>query len=385
MNTQDDGVSLRQYWPLLVFIAAILLIAAVGTANAWVSHIDCEGGTVGTKTKEAQFGAFTSSFMRTVYSDEQVAGGRQSCKMGISKGSEGWGEWGGLYQFPTKLYQGSNLWIRVNLYVPTTFNYTGQPWLKFMRVHTASPSNSNQGYLDLYINQPTGTVWDASLRKDVAAPFTFYYEGRPIPHTLGARPGNDIVKGKWESYEIHYALDDVPKNKGGTGSIRIWKNNVLLADLPDQVTLADSATYAQGFYLFTYWNGNGPATQSLYVDDVIITTDTPARRDAAGNAFIGGAVPQADPTPPPVPTPPPAPVLAVSEPIAYRLNGGTNNRYYLSRVGSIATGKECIESMPVMGGYVVKDRMAATLDNDPNVPGQKLTRPRQVIAMCRKG
>jgi hypothetical protein len=274
---------------------AILSLAAVSLAqpmlaNAWTTHIDCEGGTLLSKVLEGTLGRFSTTFMKTLYSNEQVSGGSQSCKMGISQGSDGWGEWGGIYQFPTKLTQGSQLWIRLNVYVPTTFNYTGQPWLKFMRVHTASASNSNQGYLDLYINPLNGTVWDQSLYKDVVAPFTFYYEGKPVPHTLGTRPTHNIALGKWESYEIHYQLDDVPKNKGGTGNIRIWKNNLLIADFSDQVTLADATTYAEGFYLFTYWNGNGPTTQSLYVDDIIITSDLPAKRDANGNPFIGGAV-----------------------------------------------------------------------------------------------
>jgi hypothetical protein len=275
---------------LAVLSVAALSFAQPMLANAWTSHVDCEGGTLLAKVKEGSLNAFSSTFLRTLYSNDQVNSGSLSCKMGISAGSDGWGEWGAIYQFPSKLSQGSNLWIRVNVFVPTTFNYTGQPWLKFMRVHTASASNSNQGYLDLYINPLNGTVWDESLRKDVVAPFTYYYEGHPVPHTLGTRPANNIALGKWESYEIHYALDDVPKNKGGTGNIRIWKNNVLLADYPDQITLADASTYAEGFYLFTYWNGNGPATQSLYVDDVIITSDTPTKRDANGNAFIGGTV-----------------------------------------------------------------------------------------------
>lgn len=279
-------------------IAGLAMIQPL-SASAWTTRIDCEGGGgLLTKVLENLTNTLTSVFTKTVYSNEKVATGSQSCKMGVSQGSDGWGEWGGIYQFPTKLTTGSQLWIRVSVYVPSGFNYTGSPMLKFMRVHTASPAATNLGYLDMYINPPTGTVWDSSLSKDVAAPYQFYYEGKPVPHTFGVRPTNSIATGKWETYEIHYKLDSRSKNAGGTGQVKIWKNNQLLADLPDQVTLADAQTYAESFFLFTYWNGNAPSSQSLFVDDIIITNETPANRDAKGNPYIGapvmtGAVPAA--------------------------------------------------------------------------------------------
>lgn len=292
---------------LAVLALPALSLLQPNEASAWTQHIDCEGGTVGAKVAQGTANSFTNSFTSTVYSKTQVGTGAQSCQMGIPQGSDGWGIWGGIYQFPTHPTAGSQLWVRVSVFVPSGFNYTGSPMLKFMRVHTASPSSQNQGYLDLYINPPTGTVWDSSLKKDVSAPYQFYYEGNPIPHTLGVRPTNDIAFGKWETYEINYHLDTKSKSQGGTGEVLIWKNNQLLADLTDQTTLADPATYAESFYLFTYWNGNAPATQSLYVDDIIVTTDTPANKDAAGHPYIGSAVPggtSTGSTAPVVPDPP---------------------------------------------------------------------------------
>jgi len=284
---------------------AILLLTALWLlqpmrANAWTTHIDCEGGTLGLNVLQNLLNTFTVVFTKTIYTNEQVGTGSQSCKMGITQGSDGWSEWGAIYKFPSNLNVGSQLWARVSLYVPAGFNYTASPWLKFMRIHTASPSNTNQGYRDLYINPPTGTVWDGALNKDVSAPYSFYYEGKPLVRTLGTRPANDIAFGQWETYEIYYKLDTVSKAAGGTGEIRIWKNNQLLADLTDQTTLVDAQTFAESLFLFTYWNANAPATQSLYVDDVIVTSDTPSNRDAAGNPFIGAPVvsTKAPPMPP---------------------------------------------------------------------------------------
>ena len=48
--------------------------------------------------------------------------------------------------------------------------------------------------------------------------------------------------------------------------------------------------------LFTYWNSRdpntgiisgAPVTQSVYIDDVVITTELPDTTDSFGNAFIG--------------------------------------------------------------------------------------------------
>jgi hypothetical protein len=158
-----------------------------------------------------------------------------------------------------------------------------------MRVHTASPTNSNMGYNDLYINNAGGSVWDIALHRQITAPFSFYYEGQGNVRAIGTS-ANAIALGKWETYEIHYTLDTKSKAQGGMGEVKIWKNNTLMADLTDQIQLGDASTYAEAFFLFTYWNGNAPATQHLYVDGVTITTDTPANKDAAGNPFIGGPV-----------------------------------------------------------------------------------------------
>jgi hypothetical protein len=260
------------------------------TAGAWTTNISCQGGTAGQQVAQGGTNQWTNSFTSTLYSTTQVpTGSTQSCQLGITSGADGWDQWGGIYMFPTQLTTGSNLWIRLALYVPTGFNYTANPWLKFMRVHTASPSNNDEGYNDLYINPPGGSVWDDTLNKQITAPFTYYYEAQGDDRAVGTS-ANNIAYGTWETYEIHYTIDTKSKNNGGTGEVRIWKNNVLIADLTDQYQLANSSTYADSFYLFTYWNGNAPATEQLYVNDVIITTDTPSNKDAAGNAFIGAPV-----------------------------------------------------------------------------------------------
>lgn len=276
-------------------LAASLLLSPL-CASAWTKKIDCEGGTVGSKVSEGSNG-FSSAFSKTVYSRDQVGTGAQSCRMGISQGVEGWGEWGGTVTFPSKLTRGQQVWIRLSMYVPSNFNVnTNTGMLKFMRVHTASASRSNEGYHDLLISNGRSQWID---NRDTTASFIYSYEGAPKLHAVGTRGRHDVATGKWESYEMHIKLDSTAKDAGGSGEVRIWKNNELLATITDVPTLSSASSYAQSFFLFTYWNGNAPATQHLYVDDIIMTSDTPANRDSHGNPFIGGTVPKSAPAPMP--------------------------------------------------------------------------------------
>ncbi len=261
------------------------------SASAWTSDINCEGGTNGAKLAEGGTTQFSSTFSLSTYSTAQAATGSESCKMGITAGSDGWGVFGATYSFPSNIGQGGQVWTRVSLFVPSGFNVnTNDGMLKFMRVHTANSGGSNVGYHDLLISNPGLVNWSATLGNWTSS-FVYNFEGAPNLIGVGKVGTNDIVQGKWETYEIYIKFDSVAKSSGGTGEVRIWKNNQLLLDSTKQATLASSSDHSDGFYLFTYWNGNAPATQSLYVDDVIIATDTPSNKDAAGNPCLCGPTP----------------------------------------------------------------------------------------------
>ena len=128
---------------------------------------------------------------------------------------------------------------------------------------------------------------------------------------VGTVPANNVVNGAWETYEMYIMFDSVAKSAGGQAEVRIWKNNTLLLDSTSMRTLVSTASYADYFYLFTYWNGNAPATTSLYVDDITITSDTPANRDSHGYPFIGGPQPKGGSPAPSPPATPAAPALTV--------------------------------------------------------------------------
>lgn len=260
-----------------VLIAIILMQES---AFGWSEYVDCEGAP----GKRA-----TQFFSMTTYSNAQANSGNTSCRMGIRKGTDGWGEWGGVIDFPKALRAGEELWARVNLFVPNDFDYTASPQLKFMRVHTRSPGHDNMGYLDFLVTPDGPTHWDSGRNKQTNAPYYYYYETKVRQAFPGNYESDRIQKGKWESYEIYYKFDTRSVSEGGTGRVRIWKNNKLLADLPNQVTLKENSTEAHALFLFTYWNGPVPKTQYLFIDDIILTTSNPGKVDAKGNPYIGGS------------------------------------------------------------------------------------------------
>jgi hypothetical protein len=274
----------------LFSLAAAWLLQPL-SASAWTWDNTCEGGTVGALVAQTSLTGFTSTFSSTVYSKDQAATGTQSCKLGITAGSDGWGQWGGTITYPSKISSGGQVWARVSLFVPSGFNLTTNDGiLKFMRIHTANSGGSNVGYHDLLISLPGFLEYNA-LGKVLSSPaYVYSFEGFPNMQAVGTQATTPVGYGKWETFEMWVKFDTVAKASGGTGEVRIWKNNQLLLDTSQQ-TLVSSTDVSDYFYLFTYWNGNAPATQSLYVDDIIVSTDTPGNKDSAGNPCLCGPQP----------------------------------------------------------------------------------------------
>jgi hypothetical protein len=261
------------------------------SAAAWTNDITCEGGANGAKLAQGGANQFSSTFTLSNYSTAQAATGSESCQMGITAGSDGWGVFGATYMFPTNIALGGSVWVRVSLFVPSGFSVTtNDGMLKFMRVHTANSGGTNVGYHDLLISNPGLVNWNATVGNWTSS-YVYNFEGDANLIGVGVVPTNNLAMGKWETYEMNIKFDTVAKSKGGTAEVKIWKNNVLLLDSTSQPTLVSTTDHSDSFYLFTYWNGNAPVTQSVYVDDVIVTSDTPTGKDSAGNACLCGPNP----------------------------------------------------------------------------------------------
>lgn len=244
-------------------------------ASAWTIHAGFDSGVLGAKAEKTD-DSFSGAAGRSIYSNETAISGH-SAKLHIEKGETGWGRWGGEFMFPEKVVRGETLWYLVHVYFPENFDhyaYGEGNRLKFMRITTRSYDNRNHGAIDFLIDM-----------KGSINPFKWIYEGKNRWSDVG-EPDDMIVKGKWESYQVQVTFDKIPLDSGGKAESRIWKNGVLLKHITDRTTLKENTSYANRALLFTYWNGGAPKTQSLYVDEITITNETPNWTDAFGTPLI---------------------------------------------------------------------------------------------------
>lgn len=181
--------------------------------------------------------------------------GRKCAEMGITAGISGSGQWGGIISHPTNLVEGNEVIFKVSSYFPVGFDFTATPRLKFLRVHTGSGVNINEGYLDLYILPQGGFSHDS----EVAGVYTSNGGGLPL--------GKPIVTGVWETYEVHVKFSSTP----GVGFYKVRQNGVLIYENLTHKTLRSAQSYSDRSHIFTYWNHVAPKTQHMYIDNVSVT------------------------------------------------------------------------------------------------------------------
>jgi hypothetical protein len=121
------------------------------------------------------------------------------------------------------------------------------------------------------------------------------------------RPGTNPTypKGQWFWFERATYLS----TNGDASIIRIWVNDTLVLEQNGRTiqwrttdgayhtqtgstvgapSMPPGATGLEFVYVFTYWNGNSPQSQTVYVDDITTAVDeTGMTKDAFGNPMIG--------------------------------------------------------------------------------------------------
>ena len=113
---------------------------------SWILSYDFNDGAVGQMVTGLDAGG------RTRYTEEQSFEGGKAAVLEARRGRENFGRWGGILKFPANLRKGDEIWWRVRTYWPKGMDYTANPRLKFLRIHTCSSTGKNHGYNDLYIN-----------------------------------------------------------------------------------------------------------------------------------------------------------------------------------------------------------------------------------------
>jgi len=211
--------------------------------------------------------------------------------MHVDKGTPGTGQfgtWGGIKDLPAPLHRGDVLHAQVAIFFPTTFDWTANPHLKFLRFHTATPTGDNRGYHDLYI-------YNATIDPGHDGQLESIYEGDAIWKETTAV----LQKGHWEVVEFEVTFDDVAASAGGKGRVRAWQAHAgkmqLVLDRDDTKTLVAADDVVDGFFFFTYWNSHDEdgvypsQAQDCWADRIVLERDLSklVEKDDAGHPIIG--------------------------------------------------------------------------------------------------
>jgi len=185
---------------------------------------------------------------------------------------------GGRYDFSPVLGKGDKVWIKFKAFLPIGYNYTGDPFLKFLRIRTnASGGGANEGYNDIYFEQI-----------DTANGFYYIKEQDDVPkYSLN---GHHPVLGVWETYEYHVAFDNVPAASAGTGRARLWKNDELIIDVDDVPTLNTATSEAAWIYFGSFWNGGAPLLLTSISGPIIVGNAITASPSGAGGTLASKIV-----------------------------------------------------------------------------------------------
>jgi len=182
---------------LLATVLAAFLSPISAGEPSWTKSFDFNDGALGEKV------AGLDAAGGTKYTTEQSYEGGKAAVLSAQRGKENYGRWGGRVSFPTRLSKGDEIWWRVRTFWPKEMDYSANPRLKFLRVHTCTANGGNRGYNDIYINAPGSKI-----------PFQFIYEGaQRWSHVSDVEDA--IVPNTWETYEFYLKLDDRSVDDGG--------------------------------------------------------------------------------------------------------------------------------------------------------------------------
>lgn len=260
----------------------LITLAFSAQVPAWTVKRGFEDGAAGVKAETPD--SFDGTAGRSSFTSNQaiVLNGNLSGTVTVNKGEEGFGFWGGSFDFPTALKEGQEIWFRVYVMYPTGWDFSCgvcSQGMKFMRIHTASSGGSNEGYYSTLIK---GGLTGGKIVVDSEVMGVDFWNNNGSGAGLQNR-GTAVIRDKWYAYEQYVKWSSVP----GQGIHRVWQDGNLIFEDLKTATLRSSTSKSDFIYLYTYWNNGAPQTQTSYVDEVVITSDTPPNRDAQGNPLIG--------------------------------------------------------------------------------------------------
>ena len=206
-----------------------------------------------------------------------------------------------------EMREGDEVWMRWYMFTPNGFSWAnGKKRSGIVKILRFGGGNASG----------TGSVYHSALAANAGAyyncgPDGGWYivggsEGAPCspisPKTVNNCSGiwdagkyiklDSSLNGKWHSYEMYIKWHS-DKNKG---LMRIWIDGVLQIEWYHATLSKSTDVVNKGFYgnnkhhFWGAWNGGPEKDKIIYIDDVTVTNERPAMRDARGNYMLGSNV-----------------------------------------------------------------------------------------------
>ncbi|MES9944512.1 MAG: immunoglobulin-like domain-containing protein [Candidatus Thiodiazotropha sp.] len=230
-------------------------------SRLWAVNMDFEGAQGDVVAGPNGFTVLQSD---TTYESSEVLpyAGSTAAKMLLDvsdQSAQSYGRWGGGVEFYnstyngqtlTNLFEGDEIFIKFQYYVPSSYDLAVDAWIKWFRISTYQADESNRGRLDFQ--------WgDDQLR--------FYYEG--LDPQTPTEFDFSLPRDQWFEVRVHIVLGS------DEGINKWWINDTLILDETKPTLGADTDQVGQ-FLMHTTWNGTYPeSSQSTYLDDLLITSN----------------------------------------------------------------------------------------------------------------
>ena len=249
-------------------------------AMSWTRNMNFESGGV---TGSDGFGCAGT----TVYWDSSVVqSGTHSARFYHEQGSHCWDAeltCGAMYgSFPESVLCGDELWTRAYYYYPAGWDWgslDGNAEKKILRFGLRTAEGGYAGGMVSiigYWNQPNdGEIYASNEPGGYGWPNNFTGVNFPI--------------GRWiclEQYVLFGTTNETARHIIWLDETRVFDS----ADLPEtcnKKTMLNVTDHCNNILFFTHWNGRVRTSQNAYIDNVVITTDRPSKKDAQGNPMIG--------------------------------------------------------------------------------------------------
>lgn len=257
----------------------ISIFSLAKNSLAWNFSRDFELGTIGeVATGDSGFAPCSGCSENSLFSGTSHSGSR-GAEITFLQGDSGSPgsphTTGGLFALGNNVGENGELWYRVYIYLENEFDHSCDPVYKFMRFHI---DDTTDGYNSILIT--------SNGRFELSYESTGYQDPFQLSGVTAQMPNT----GGWHSVEFYLKLHHTP----GQAVARAWIDGILVAENLTHANLNTSSGIMDGSaLLFTYWNDmNDPRiypskTQYAWVDDIVITNESPSNQDANGNYMIG--------------------------------------------------------------------------------------------------